>query len=111
MAGRVMLRGCGPRHLKASGKGWRQDDATGFVRRADDFIHDVRQGNVAREFADISPGFGTNHPQDFKDLGVLDDPSPIRDAAPLSEPQFFEDVTDQERELALRENRPPRKGY
>ena len=113
MAGRIIRGGCAPKHLKATGKGWREDQATGFVRYARDVVDDIRQGQVAEEFADLTPGWGTYHPQDLKDLGVLDDPSPIRDATPITEPVYLSDqgITDQERALATKEGRAPRPGY
>lgn len=113
MAGRVIRGGCKPRHMKATGRGWREDAASGFVRYADDVIDDVRQGPTAREFADITPGFGTHHPQDMKNLGKLDDPSPIPNGRPITEPVYLSDlnISDQERLLATKEGRAPRNGY
>ncbi len=76
---------CYPRHGPRNGKGARIDDASGFLRPADDVVEDVRQGLVSRDFADITPGFGTYHPQDLKRLGRLDDPSPIDRARPAQQ--------------------------
>lgn len=113
MAGRVMRGGCGPKHLKATGKGWREDNATGFVRPAHDVVDDVRQGPVSKDFADITPGFGTYHPQDIKNVGILDDPKPIEKSQPISEPVTLKElkISDQEVLLSIREGRPPRPGY
>lgn len=113
MAGRVIRGGCGPKHLKATGRGWREDQATGFVRAADDYVDDIRQGRTSKDFADITPGFGTYHPQDVKQLGTLDDPSAVVDATPITEPVSKQDlgISDQEVELAVRQGRPPRPGY
>jgi len=68
----------GPR----DGRGARIDDASGFLRPADDAIKDVRQGLVSRDHADLTPGFGTHHPQDRKMLPPKSDPKPIRNARP-----------------------------
>lgn len=114
MPGRVIRGGCGPKHLKATGRGWREDDASGFVRAADDYVEDVRQGDVDPKLADITPGFGTNHPQDRKDLGVLDDPSPIPNASTVTKtPLSLQDmnISDEEVALSIREGRSPRRGY
>lgn len=113
MAGRVLRGGCAPKHLRATGKGWREDNASGFVRYADDVVDDVRQGPVSKDFADITPGFGTYHPQDIKVIDVLDDPSPIRNARPLTEPMSKADlnISDQEIALSIREGRAPRPGF
>lgn len=73
--GRVTLV---PGHLRRqAGRGWRVCQLTGFVRNADEVVSDVRNGLVAPEYADATPGFGTHHPQDLVRLGVLDDPTPI----------------------------------
>ncbi len=113
MAGRIVRGGCKPRHMHRTGRGWREDAATGFVRYADDYVQDVRQGFTAKEFADITPGFGTYHPQDLRALGDLDDPSAIDNAAPISTPKSKQDlnISDQEVLLSIREGRPPRNGY
>lgn len=76
MAGRSGMRTY-PRHAPRDGRGVRIDDASGFLRPADKAIYDVRQGVVAPEFADITPGFGTRHPQDQRRLPPADDPKPV----------------------------------
>ena len=96
------------------GEGWREDEASGFIRYASDFVVDVRQGDVAPEFADITPGFGTHHPQDVKNLGTLDDPSPVPDASPADTDNLSKQdlqISDQEVELSIREGRPARRGF
>jgi hypothetical protein len=68
---------CYPPRGPRKGLGARIDDASGFLRAADDVVEDVRQGLVSKEKADITPGFGTYHPQDVKQLTDLTDPTPI----------------------------------
>lgn len=114
MGGRSIRGMCMPKHLPATGRGWREDDASGFVREAHDYVHDVRQGMTAPEFADLTPGFGTHHPQDVKQLGILDDPRPIEDARPLTrcnETKQDLSISDYEIELSIKQGRPPRPGY
>lgn len=114
MGGRKSVRGTTPRRLRAKGKGWAQSAASGFVREADKLVRDVRQGRVEKSKADITPGFGTYHPQDLKSLGVLDDPRPIQNARPLDNANYSKQdlgISDQEVELSIREDRPPRRGY
>lgn len=104
-----------PRHLpKPTGKGIKRCEASGFLRPVGQQIQDVRQGEVAREFADITAGFGTNHPQDRVQLGELSDPSPIYQARPANDQNLSKEdlmISDQEVELSIREGRPPRIGY
>jgi hypothetical protein len=81
------------------------------MRYAEDVVEDVRQGFVAREFADLTPGFGTYHPQDVRRDQVFGDPSPIPNArTPDRENWSKQDLgyTDQEIEASIREGRPPR---
>lgn len=74
MAGRTGFRAY-PKHLpKPDGRGLTTCDASGFLRKPADMMDDRRQGRVARDKADTTPGFGTHHPQDVVQLGVLDDP-------------------------------------
>lgn len=63
--------------LRNGGRGVRTCDASGFLRPAQRIMEDVRQGDVAREFADTTSGFGTEHPLDNYDPGPMDDPTPI----------------------------------
>lgn len=110
------LRGmCMPRHLSSQrGRGWRECQASGFVRSADDVVDDVRQGAVAEEFADVTPGFGTFHPQDVRGSERYDDPSPIENARPITRTNLSKQdlqISDAEVLLALREGRAPRPGY
>lgn len=114
MGGRKTVRGTRPAHLRATGKGWVQCQASGFIREADDMMTDVRQGEVSREFADVTPGFGTYHPQDVRRLGSLNDPQPIPGARPEDRENLsIQDlgISDQEVRLSIREHRLPRKGY
>ena len=71
-----------PAHGPRCGRGARIDDASGFLRPAHDVVRDVRQGLVSRDTADLTPGFGTMHPQDARRPPSTDDPRSIRDARP-----------------------------
>lgn len=114
MGGRSGFRAY-PRHLgRPRGRGLTECDASGFVRHPEDTVEDVRQGTVAREFADITPGFGTHHPQDVVQLGVLDDPSPAPGGSSLDKANLSKQdlgITDAEMLASIREGRPPRRGY
>ena len=68
---------------------------------------------VLSQYADITPGFGTWHPQDKVALGTLDDPKPIDKGNSGSPALSASDmsISDQERRAALIEGRPPRGGY
>ncbi len=115
MAGRRGLK-CYPKHLrKNKGKGVRECEATGFLRSATHpFVEDVRQGETAAEFADITPGFGTRHPQDVVQLGVMSDPSPIQNSRPKDNRNLSKQdlvISDQEIKLSIQENRQPRIGF
>ena len=114
MAGKKGVRGTYPRHLRRKGKGVVECEASGFLRQVGDTRHDLRQGQVAKEFADETPGFGTYHPQDVVSLGTLDDPKAIPHARPKDEQNLSKQdlrISDQEVELSIREGRPPRRGY
>jgi len=103
-----------PKHLPRDGKGIKECSASGFLRPAADLIDDIRQGPTAKEFADLTPRFGTYHPQDVVQLGVLDDPKPIDEARPPDEENYsIQDlkISDQEVRLSIQENRPPRRGF
>lgn len=113
MAGRVS-RGCKPSHVRSTGKGWRICMASGFVRPAGDIVDDVRQSLVSKDFADLTPGFGTHHPKDLVNLGTLSDPSPIDTAnpgRPIDASKQDLGISDAEVLLSLREGRPPRPGF
>lgn len=96
----------GPR----DGRGARIDDASGFLRPAADFVRDRRQGLAAKEFADLTPGFGTNHPQDVKVILPKQDPEPINQARTEQNPMFLSakdlGYTDADVLASIRENRP-----
>lgn len=115
MGGKRGNPGCYPRHLpKPKGKGYYQSEGSGFLRPISNRVQDVRQGQVPREEADFTHGFGTNHPQDLKHLGDLEDPKPIRSARPqIKNPLSKQDlcISDQEIALSIREGRPPRSGH
>ena len=114
MPGRKTLKTY-PRHLKMKGVGVKQCQASGMLRMADDpWVTDVRQGEVAQRFADLTPGFGTYHPQDVRQLGDLDDPKPIDDARPKDDLSLSKQdlmMSDQEIRLSIIEGRPPRRGF
>ena len=108
--------GCGlPSRVRSRrGKGWREDNASGFIRYAEDYVEDVRQGDVSPQFADITPGFGTHHPQDVVNLGTLDDPTSIYNAEPADNQNLTKadlQISDQEVEASIREGRPARVGF
>lgn len=92
------------------GRGARIDDASGFLRPAADVVRDRRQGLVAREHADLTPGFGTFHPQDVRRPPPATDPEPIRMARTDPNPNFLGPkelgYTDAEVREAIRQNRP-----
>ena len=114
MAGRKGVRSTRPRQLRAKGKGWVECEASGFLREVGDVRNDLRQGRVAKEFADVTPGFGTHHPQDVVSLGNLDDPKSVPGARPKDDRNLSKQdlgISDQEVELSIREDRPPRRGY
>lgn len=69
-----------PPHIVPDFTGSAIDDASGFLVKASDRVDDTRQGFASIDKADLTPGFGTHHPQDVKRLGHLDDPSPIENA-------------------------------
>ena len=102
-----------PKHLGPPRfRGLAEDDASGFVRHADKVIRDVRQGMVGKDKADLTPGFGTRHPQDVVQLGVLDDPRPARygDHVPDDEKSKQDlGISDQEILASIREGLPPRR--
>lgn len=114
MAGRSLRGACFPTGSTRSGDGMRECAASGFMRPARDVVDDIRQGPVSREYADITPGFGTHHPQDVKTLPAMDDPKPIRRARPsdplnLSKQDLH--ISDAEVLASIREGRLPRPGY
>jgi hypothetical protein len=114
MGGKKGVRGTYPRHLKSTGRGVVECDASGFLRPAGRLLDDVRQGRTIPRFADITPGFGTFHPQDVISLGDLDDPKAIENAKPKDNNNYsIQDlgISDQEVKLSIQEGRPPRKGY
>lgn len=111
MAGRVGGR-CYPRHLGGPrGRGLMECNASGFVRHTTEEVDDYRQGPVARQFADVTPGFGTRHPQDVVQLGRLNDPSAAPDGDSLDKKNLSKQdlgYTDAEILASIKEGRPPR---
>jgi hypothetical protein len=99
-----------PAHGPRDGRGARIDDASGFLRPADDVVKDRRQGLTSKDFADLTPGFGTYHPQDVRRPPAVSDPKPIRQARPDPNPGFLGPkelgYTDAEIREAIRQNRP-----
>lgn len=109
MPGKVGFRGY-PRHLgRPRFRGLGTCERSGFVRHADRLVEDERGGLVAEDKADVTPGFGTKHPQDVVQLPPLDDPTPVVTNG-LHEPEELE-ISDAERWRSVREGRPPRPGY
>lgn len=104
-----------PKHLgRPRGRGLMVCDASGFVRHTSEATDDVRQGTVARQFADLTPGFGTHHPQDVVQLGALGDPSPAEDGDHIERhPKTKQElgISDAEILASIREGRAPRQGY
>lgn len=115
MSGRIIRGACAPSRVKSRrGKGWREDAATGMVRYAEDYVDDHRQGRTSQKTADITPGFGTYHPQDVKNLGSLDDPQSIRNARPQGRQDLSAadlQISDGEIKLSIQQGRKPRPGY
>lgn len=92
------------------GRGGRIDDASGFLRPAKDVVVDRRQGLASKDFADLTPGFGTFHPQDVRRPPPASDPLPIFKARTDPNPGFLGPrelgYTDAEVREAIRQNRP-----
>jgi hypothetical protein len=101
-----------PRHLKVDARGYVTCDRSGFLRKPSQTIDD-EGSRVAREFADITPGFGTTHPQDVAQPEIGGDPTPIENARPGQPPYTKQElgISDAEVLAAIREDRPPRRGY
>jgi hypothetical protein len=114
MAGKRGFRAY-PKHLpKPKGLGIRACEASGFLRPLGKEVNDIRQGLVSREFADITPGFGTKHPQDVVQLGEMNDTKPVPDARPEDKRNLSKQdlaMSDQEIRASIVEGRAPRIGY
>lgn len=99
-----------PANGPKDGRGARICDASGFLRASDDRVRDRRQGIVSRDHADITPGFGTFHPQDVRRTPLTSDPAPIRDARPddtgLAMSARDMGYSDAEVEASIRNNQP-----
>ena len=61
-------------------------DRSGAQVPASEIVDDVRGGRVRIASADFTPGFGTFHPQERKDLPPMSDPTPIEHARPAPSP-------------------------
>lgn len=111
MAGRSGFRAY-PKHLGGPrGRGLMECNASGFVRHTSELEDDYRQGPVARQFADLTPGFGTRHPQDVVQLGTLNDPSVARGGDSLDDRNLSKQdlgISDAEILASIKEGRPPR---
>lgn len=101
-----------PRHLKPmEGRGLIVCSRSGFLRKPKDIV--IIDGMpVARDKADFYGPFGTTHPQDVAQPKIGGDPTPVRYGG-LEKNRTKQDmnISDQEIELAIREDRPPRCGY
>jgi hypothetical protein len=107
------FRGGYPRHLgKPDGRGYVACARTGFLRKPGQLIEDNGHW-VARDHADITPGFGTRHPQDVNQAEIGGDPTPLERVQPpppaLSKRELG--ISDAEIMAAIRESRPPRPGF
>ena len=114
MAGKRGGRKTYPNHLPFDGKGIRVCQASGFYRPAADVIDDVRQGLVSGDFADLTPGFGTKHPQDVRPGGPYGDPTGIPEANPGdTQTLSVQDLNISAAEMlaSIKEDRPPRPGF
>lgn len=99
----------GASRLPVTGKGWAICDRSGKQGLASDMVDDVRGGRVLRSEADFTPGFGTNHPQDFPRPRIDDpDPKPIPHARPQPATQTLWErgFTDADVLASIRAGRP-----
>lgn len=104
-----------PRHLKGriDGRGYVECARSGFLRKPTNVI-EGRHGNVARDKADWTPGFGTLHPQDVPQPTIGGDPYPISksrgvDMVGASKADLA--ISDMEILSSIKEGRTPRPGY
>lgn len=104
-----------PGHLgKPEGKGYITCAMSGFLRKPSEVMETYKGTIVADDKADITPRFGTRHPQDVNQAEVGSDPNPIH-------PQSTADTTERSKQdlgisdaeilAAIVENRPPRRGF
>jgi len=102
-----------PSHLRVDGRGYLQCARSGQLRKPKDMIRNHDGQMIAREFADITPGFGTLHPQDRNQAYTGGDPTTVENATGVTEELTKEDmsISDAEIEASIRENRAPRQGY
>jgi hypothetical protein len=109
----VTFRSYPSRLGKPDGRGYVVCDRSGFLRKPSETIEEDTGARVAREFADLTPGFGTRHPQDVNQAEIGGDPTPIENARPGGPPLTKRDlnISDAEILAAIREDRPPRRGF
>lgn len=102
-----------PKHLgRSDGRGYVQCDRTGRLRKPHEVMDD-QGARVAKESADYTPGFGTDHPQDRRQADEGGDPTPIEYARPQQPARTKRDleISDEEILAAIAGDRPPRPGY
>lgn len=101
-----------PRHLKPiKRRGLIECAMSGFLRRPEDTV--VVDGMpIAKDKADFYGAFGYTHPGDVKQPELGGDPTAVP-LGGLRESKTAQDlqISDQERALAIKEDRPPRAGY
>jgi len=102
-----------PKHIRSDGQGYMQCARSGMLRKPSDMIKNDDGLMIAKDYADITPGFGTSHPQDSPAPEIGSDPTPVSDATGVTAALTKEDlqISDQEIEASLRENRFPRRGF
>lgn len=101
-----------PKHLKPiEGRGLIECAMTGFLRKPDDIV-EIDGQPIAKDFADHYDGFGYTHPQDVAQPEVGGDPRSVEYGG-LSEGKSLTElgISDQEMQAAIREDRPPRRGF
>lgn len=103
-----------PRKLgKPDGRGYVVCERSGFLRKPHEVVTEFHGSRVAREFADITPGFGTQHPQEVNQAELGGDPTPIEDARPGGPDLSLRElnISDAEVLASILEDRPPRRGF
>lgn len=100
-----------PKHLSARGRGVITCARSGFLRHPDDVV-DHHGMKIAHDKADLTPGFGTDHPQDYAQPEIGGDPSPVPHGG-LDVARTKSDlcISDAEILASIREGRLPRRGY
>ena len=97
------------RLLPMEGEGYVQCQRSGFLFHPQDMMDDFRGGRVAKKYADITPGFGTQHPQDVYAAELGGDPTSVEGATGINEPLSKQDlaISDAEILASIREDRAP----